>query len=509
MLVCRLALSAVLLVGCTATIPATGTDPTRKGAGTSTTLDWTACEGDLECADLEVPLDWSEPEGDMIELALVRQPATGDDPIGSLLVNPGGPGEPGTDFLAMWLQMGQLPVQLQERFDLVSWDPRGTGDSAGVVCLSESEFLEPDTLPDIDDETERARVVEEEDQQRERCLQRQGDVIPYVGTRATVEDLDALRAALGDEGLTYVGFSYGTTIGLEYLRVHPDRVRAMVLDGIALPGSDPVGTTRAQMRSFEDNLDRFLEDCREDPGCDLGDPDPRAALLDLLEDLADGTRLPASYTLPDESGTTHRREGTLGYTEAVTGIAAALYDTESWIVLRSGLQAATRPDDPDGHILLMLRDLLRGRQLDGTWNHSAEANTAIRCADQTERADSYFGDPDRIESWADDLPVFGRFGAAGLPGCHGWPEAIDPLEELTADDLADAPGVVVVNSEHDAATPYQNALTVRGLLPEVSLVTWGGEDHTSFAGGIGCVDDAVVPYLVDLVMPPAEVRCDP
>ncbi len=497
-----------VLAGCTVTIPTSG-PRTSSGHDGPSSLDWSACDGDLECASLDVPLDWSEPEGPMIELAVARRPATGPDPIGSLLVNPGGPGEPGTAFLAMWLQSGTVPDELTDRFDLVSWDPRGTGDSAGIACLTDEEFLEPEPLPWPAGAAERDEVVAEADQLRERCLDEHGDTIPHTGTRATVEDLDALRDVLGDDGLTYVGYSYGTTIGLEYLRVHPERVRAMVLDGIAPPGRDPVEATRAQMRSFEDNLDLFLDDCRTAGSCGFGGSDPAAALYGLLDDLADGTRIPASYVLPDESGTPHRREGTLASTQRGTGIATGLYSTDTWFLLRTGLAAATRTDDPDGGILLMLRDLLSGRQLDGSWNHSTEANTAIRCADQTERSPSFFGDRDRMDEWAAQMPVFGRFGAVGLPGCHGWPAALDPLEPATEAGLAAAPDVVVVNSEHDAATPYANALAIRDLLPKASLITWGGEDHTSFAGGFSCVDAAVVPYLVELVMPPAEVRCDP
>lgn len=500
-------LLCALLVGCTATVPGTRSRPATGESPTA--LEWSACEDQYQCAALSVPLDWSDPEGESIELALIRRPADGPDPIGSLLVNPGGPGEPGTGFLPMWLTTGVLPEELTERFDLVSWDPRGTGGSVGIACVTDEEYLEPDPLPYPRSAAERDRVTAEADESRERCLTERGEVIPHVGTRATVRDLDAIRDALGDDQLTYLGYSYGTVIGLEYLRMFPERVRAIVLDGVSLPGTDPVATTRAQMRSFEDNLERFSRDCARDPACPITGEDPYATITDLLDELAEGTRLPASYVLPDESGTTHQRDGTLGYTEAVTGIATGLYSTDSWPILQSGLAAATRGDDPDGHILLMLRDLLRGRQLDGTWNHSAEANTAINCADQRARASSYFGDVDQMGRWADQMPVFGRFGAAGLPGCHRWPDALDPLEELTARDLADAPGVVIVNSEHDPATPYENALEARDLLERVSLVTWGGADHTAFGSGIACVDDAVVPYLVDRQMPPPEVRCDP
>ena len=458
---------------------------------------------------MKVPLDWKHKDGASIDLALIRKPARQGNPIGSLLFNPGGPGAPGTTFLPQLIESGNVPSELADRFNLVSWDPRGTGSSSGIACLTNAELTEPDPLPYPPTSAKRKAVQAEQMAQQHRCLDKQGNVIPYVGTKATVRDLDAIRAALGDSKLSYVGFSYGTTIGLEYLATFPSHVRAIVLDGVALPGTDPVTTTKAQMTSFESNLNSFLDDCASDSSCKFGDGDPHEALTKFLAKLATGTRIPASYILPDESGATHRRNGTLGYTEAVTGIAAALYNQDSWSILRSGLAAATRANDPDGHTLLSLRDLLAGRQLDGTWDHSNEANAAISCADQSERATSFFGDRARIKAWAKQLPVFGTFGAVGLPGCYQWPKAIDPLHELTRSDLSDAPPVVVVNSSHDPATPYANAVKAHALLSRSRLVTWGGADHTSFAGGHQCIDNAVVPYLVSGSLPKAGTKCNP
>ena len=456
---------------------------------------------------MPVPLDRSDPSSATIDLALIRKPARKPHPIGSLLLNPGGPGQPGSEFLRQLLASGTFPSALLDRFDVMSWDPRGTGDSAGIACLTVEDFTEPEPLPYPPTAAERSKVEAQAAAQRKRCFDSDGDVIPHVGTLATVEDLDAIRTAVGDDALTYVGFSYGTTIGLEYLSLHPDTSRAIVLDGVALPGTDPVTTTRAQMASFEDNLNRFLDACRTDRSCTFGGDDPHAALMAFLDRLATGVRIPASYSLPDPSGVRHTRTGTLGYTEAVNGIAAALYNVDTWSILRTGLVEATRSTDPDGHTLLMLRDLLVGRQVDGTWNHSVEANQAISCADQSERATSLFGDPARIRAWSKELPVFGAFGAAGLPGCYRWPAAIAPLAELTKHDLATAPAVVVVNSAHDPATPYANARVAHRLLPGSRLVTWEGDDHTSFAGGHACIDDAVVPYLIEGELPAAGLRC--
>jgi pimeloyl-ACP methyl ester carboxylesterase len=505
------ALCLSLLAACTATVSAgrpgsSGHRPSVSG-GSRSTIDWRPCHKTFQCGSLRVPLDWFGDRRSTIDLALIRRPADSGHPIGSLLVNPGGPGEPGVGFLVDLVGSGTVPKEVRDRFDLVSWDPRGAGESSGVACLTTAELLEPDPLPYPASAAARLEVTRKDDAQMARCLREDGKVIPYVGTRETVHDLDAIRAALGDDHLNYAGFSYGTAIGLEYLKELGSHVRAMVLDGIDLPGSDPVATGKAQTRSFEDNLDRFLAQCAADSHCEFGHGKPRTALMALLAKLETGVRLPADYSLPDDDGKRHDRHGTVGYTEALTGIATALYSEDTWSILRTALADATRAEDPEGTYLLMLRDLLSGRESDGTWNHSTEANAAITCADQTERATSDFGDPKLIARWSAEIPVFGAYGAVGEPGCYRWPAARYPLGALTRASLEDAPAMVLVNSRHDPATPYAGALQAHALLPTSRLVTWEGDDHTSMFGGHACIDDAVVAYLVSRTLPDAGLSC--
>lgn len=513
-----LVVSALVLAACTTTVPADHTTPTTPsestvrptnstGRPTEAGLSWHTCRGSYQCATLSVPLDWFHKTGDTIDLALVRKPATDPHPVGSLLLNPGGPGEPGTDFLDQLLSSGTFPASLRKRFDLVSWDPRGTGASAGVACLTTAELTEPDPLPYPPTAAARSKVAAKDRAQQDRCLSEDGKVIPYVSTKETVHDLDAIRAALGDAKLTYVGFSYGTAIGLEYLTTFPTHVRAMALDGIDLPGSDPIASAKAQIASFESNLDAFLAACKADSSCPFGGGQPAKALDAFLARLQSGVRIPAAYVLPDDNGHRHERNGTVGYAEALEGMIAALYNRDSWSVLEQGLADASRSRDPDGHVLLALRDLLAGRDSDGTWSHITEANTAISCADQTQRATSDFGDPARIVAWSKEIPVFGEVGAVGLPGCYQWPEAKYPLHALTKSEFAKAPPVVLVNSLHDPATPFADAVRAKALLPTARLVTWGGDDHTSFGQGHACIDDAVTPYLIAGTLPADGISC--
>lgn len=503
------AIALVLSVSCTVDVPAGGNHASVHPPGVRTAhqrpLEWHNCHGDFQCASLDVPLDWFSKRHETISLALIRKPARKPHPIGSLLLNPGGPGEPGISFLTDFLASGNVPDALRDHFDLVAWDPRGTGASAPVACLTNAELTEPEPLPYPPTAAGRAKVASKDLAQQKRCLDEDGRVIPYVGTRETVHDLDAIRAAVGDERLTYVGFSYGTAIGLQYQATFPERVRAMVLDGIDPPGADPVAASKAQVTSFEANLDTMLASCKVDPSCPFGDGNPRKALTEFLDHLASGARIPASYSLPDDRGVRHQRNGTLGYSEAVSGILAGLYSHDTWDIVLQGLAEATGKE-PDGHLLLSLRDMLAGRNLDGTWNHSTEANAAIGCADQKVRATSDFGDLSLRTEWKKQFPYFGDF-AVGLPGCFRWPDARYPLRPLTRADLAKAKPFILVNSRHDPATPYADAQKTLSLLPGSRLVTWGGNDHTSFAGGHPCIDDAVVPYLVDGTLPQAGTMC--
>lgn len=459
---------------------------------------WDGCRGAFQCTTLTVPRDWSDPAGATIDLAVMRRVATGDR-IGSLVVNPGGPGVSGVDFLEGFRS---LPDGLDERFDVVAWDPRGTGGSERIDCTTDEELLEPDLDPTPDDEAEVRAIRDQAQEDQDECTDAAGDLLPFVGTRATTRDLDALRGALGDDRLTYVGYSYGTAIGLDYLRLYPERVRAMVLDAVVLPGLDPVDDARAQARGFERTLDAYLAGCADRPACPLGD-DPKATLLDLAARL-EAERIPASYTLGGSG--TGDREGTLGVGELYVAVAASLYSEAGWADLDDGLADALA-DAPRGEGLLYLRDSYLGRGSDGSWDDDLDARVAIVCADQAARADQPEGDLDRAGRWDEDLPFWGRWFATGLPGCWGLPPALEPLEPLGEDAVTGAPPIVLVGSTDDPATPYEQAEQARRAVEGARLVTFEGAEHTAYRSLTDCIDDPVTAYLVDLVPPEDGLRC--
>jgi pimeloyl-ACP methyl ester carboxylesterase len=460
---------------------------------------WAPCAGSFECATLTVPRDWADPDGETLEIAVTRHPAAGER-IGSLLLNPGGPGASGVDFVQSFVDTA-LPAGLDQRFDVVSWDPRGTGGSNRIDCTTDEEWLEPETDPTIEDDADIEAIRAEAAEAVTACEAEAGDLLDVVGTRATVRDLDALRGVLGDDALTYVGYSYGTTIGMEYLRLYPDRVRAMVLDGVTVPGVEPVADTHVQAQGFERTLDAYLADCPSRSDCPLG-ADPKATLLGLVDRL-EAERIPASYQLGDDA---EPRQGDLGVGELYIAVAASLYDDAAWPTLDQGLAEALA-DEPQGRTLLAIRDQYLGRGADGTWVDDSDARGTIRCADQVARSAEPEGDLTVAEDWAAELPFWGAWFGAGLPGCWGAPAAVDPLLPLADGDLTGVPPVVIIGTTNDPATPYEQAEDAARIIEGSVLVTYEGDVHTAYRSLSDCVDDAATAYLVDLTVPEAGLTC--
>jgi pimeloyl-ACP methyl ester carboxylesterase len=484
-----------------------GASGSGKPAAPGSTIAWKGCGGGFQCGTLRVPLDWTKPSGSAIELAVIRKPAKDQaQRVGSVVLNPGGPGEGGVSFLRDFID-GRLPAHLNDRLDLVSWDPRGTGSSDPIACTTTAESLEPDPDPVPETPEEKKELVDRETHDTDECLEKEGPELPYVGTQDTVRDLDALRAALGDAKLTYVGFSYGTVIGTVYMEKFPTHVRAMVLDGVASTGADPVADTFRQAQSFEHNLDAFLDDCKaRGSKCTFGDGNPRGALLALITKLEAGERIPADYSTTDSKGHDHPRRGTLGIGELYSALALPLYNRSDWPALEKGLAAATDgSSDNPGYLLLSFRDQLAGRQQDGTWSHLQDANVAISCADQAQRASTPLGDTALAAEWAAKLPIFGAAFAVGLPGCWKWPAALHPLRAPTS--ITGVPPVVLIGSTMDPATPYSQAVALQKVVSGSVLLTWESADHTAYGRGSACLDPPVTAYLTSLTVPKNGLEC--
>ena len=465
------------------TTPSTEPDVARPDTGT---LDWTSCGGrageliDLECATLMVPLDYAAPDGEMIDVAVARTTtATDDQRIGSLVFNPGGPGGSGIEFLTNAAAL--VPPELAERFDLVSFDPRGVGASTAIDC--EAEFDDDVSLLAAGDDAGWEALVAEAQGRADTCTADTMALEPYVGTNSAARDLDALRDALGDDQLSYVGFSYGTRLGATYAELFPERVRALVLDGAVKPTDDLALLGLEQGPGFDAALESFAAACDSDVDCMLAEVGPT---LDVYTGLVDEIAEAGSFPTDDSD-----RILTPG--ELQLGVIASLYSTQLWPVLADALFVAETQQD--GSLLQVLADTYLGRQPDGTYDNSQLAGFVINCADDPRRppVDEI---REQAEFSADASVYFADFLRAST-GCIGTPDPIDPIAIGAADGAAP---ILVIGTTGDPATPYEWAVEMADLLSSGVLYTVEAEGHTAFLS-VPCVDDVVVDYLVDLVLP--------
>jgi pimeloyl-ACP methyl ester carboxylesterase len=455
-------------------------------------LDWSACsdsgdEGD-QCARLAVPLDYRKPTGRTITLAVLKVPASGSR-IGSLVVNPGGPGASGAD-TAIGLG-ATLPVDVLQRFDLVGFDPRGVALSTPVQCIPDTlkERMEageprPTTDAQLDAAFALARTV------ADGCARKYGDALGAFSTVATARDMDRIRQALGDRKLTYLGYSYGTTLGSTYAELYPHNVRALVLDGVVDPDASEQAFVEGQAAGLEKNVDAFAAHCTaQAAGCPLG-KDPRGFLDSLLEKAA---REPIPSAKAGET-----RAATPGI--VLTGVLAALYDQASWPELAQALAAAGRGDSQG---LFSLADSYSGRLDNGRYTNRMDATLAIDCADSTTRY-SEAQVRDLARAWNARYPLFGAGAAVGLYACTPWKAERTPLPRRDAVDTA-VP-ILLVGNTGDPVTPYPGAQQMARDLRDDVLLTWKGAGHTAYPK-TPCVTNAVDAYLVDLTLPRRGTTC--
>jgi pimeloyl-ACP methyl ester carboxylesterase len=478
---------AVLLVT-VATACTSGNGPTVAPKEERTgSIDWQPCDS-VQCATLSVPLDRAHPDGRHISLALARRPASGKR-IGVLFTNPGGPGASGISLVRAASSV--FPARIRDAFDIVSWDPRGVGASTPVLCGDDLDSFyavdrSPDTAAEIAQNVAAARAFVDA------CVQHSRALLPFVSTDASVADLDAIRTAMGEDTISYIGFSYGSYLGALYAAKYPSHLRAMVLDGAIDPSISYSQTTVQQSQSFDDDLGDFLEHCRSD-GCGFATGgNPRAA-YDSLSKLIDAEPEPA--TVAGEART-------LGPGEFDLGVASALYGGQAdWEALGAALAQAS---SGDGSKLLEFADQYTQRAQGGTYSNETAANYATACLDAPSPR-TVKGVEQVATTAARAAPHFGASTAwLGLP-CTFWP--VPAQHPARAVHAPRAPPILVVGALHDPATPYVWAEGLARQLKTGHLLTAAGESHTSYGRGDACVDVAVNNYLLDLTVPAAGTRC--
>lgn len=494
----------VVAAGCAASKDEQGQPLPAPPAGLekfySQTVNWGSCDDfgsaddrpapKAECARINVPVDYAKPDGATASLALARIPASGNR-IGSLLLNPGGPGVSGLSISGI---AGKTP--LAERFDRVGFDPRGVGSSTpSIACLTpQQNDAERAELPTDNTPEGIAKAEDENRQFVGHCVERTGtEFLSHVGTREVVQDMDVIRAALGDPKLTYLGYSYGTKLGSAYAEKFPNNVRALVLDGAVDSSQDPVQESLRQAAGFQKAFDAYAADCAKQADCPLGtDPAQGVAKFRAMVN-----------PLETKSASTADPRG-LSYSDAITGVQQALYSDDYWRVLTLGLSELR---DGRGDTLLKLADLYDGRRDDGSYDNTQEAFNAIRCVDDPRIDDrAVAGRQDAEYRKAAPFLDDGRgTGAVPLELCAIW-----PVPNTSTPHKISAPGLpktVVVSTTEDPATPYQAGVDLAHQLG-AALITYQGTRHTAaLVAGNQCLDDAVIAYLTDLTIPAAGLTC--
>jgi pimeloyl-ACP methyl ester carboxylesterase len=453
-------------------------------------IAWSDCGGGFQCGTLQVPLDYAHPDAGTIGIAMIRKAATDSaHRIGSLLINPGGPGFSGIEF-----ERGSAAglVNLNTRFDLVSFDPRGVGQSSAVRCFDgpqEDVFNALDSV--LDDPQEKQAAIQANNDFAAGCEQRSARVLPFVDTTSAARDMDLMRAALGDAKINYLGFSYGTLLGETYAHLFPTHIRAVALDAVVDPSLSPNDVLLAYVTGFEANLQAFLADCLArrsgaQPCAYAQSGDPGQKILALMQRLD---------TNPLRVGNRMLTRGL-----AVTGVQWTVFYQPTWPDLEAALAQADRGD---GSGLLAAADDLLGRNPDGTYRNRVEANLAITCLDAPVPTD--IATYDQLgPAFAKASPFFGLAFQYSNLVCANWPvKATGRVGPLTADG---APPILLVGGTNDPATPYAWSQSVNRQLTSSVLLTRQGNGHTSYGTSI-CATVATDEYLLNLTLPAPGTIC--
>jgi pimeloyl-ACP methyl ester carboxylesterase len=443
-------------------------------------LSWAPCLNGLECATVRAPLDYTKPDGQALTLSLAKRKAAASPRLGTLFLNPGGPGASGRQLVDGFDSKGL------ERYDLIGWDPRGTYDSTPVQCFSRGSdydrYLSLDVSPDDDAELEVQISADQGFGQV--CLSKSGSLLQHISTAETVRDLDLLRDLVGDSKLNYLGFSYGTMIGSLYAQTFPKRAGHLVLDGAV----DIIDSPITQLDGFERALNNFADWCVSRK-CALGAS--RDDVLQAVSELL--TRLDSQ---PIKVG---QRE--LTQSLALTGVIFPLYgQQDAWDALRQGLEAVIK--QADGSIMLRIADAYLGRSEGGTYDQDVAGNPAIRCLDSQDTSVRKELAEDAAELRKKDTTL-GEFWGSDLI-CPLWPVAPAPkLPKITAPGAAP---IVVIGTTGDPATPYEYAVGMANQLDSGVLVTFRGYGHLAYSQS-PCVRKVVQAYLNKNVVPRDKTTC--
>jgi pimeloyl-ACP methyl ester carboxylesterase len=469
--------------------------PAKRGVKAAASLQWRECpeRRGAQCASLIVAVDNAQPGsplvGPTISIEILRVPARNQSKrIGSLVVNPGGPGASARTFARQFAAIASK--ELRDRFDIVGFDPRGVGASAPIRCVdgpTQDRLLHEDPSPD--NPAERQDLLDAAVLFANGCKTRNGALLGRVSTQDAILDMESLRIALGEEKLTYMGFSYGTFLGAAYADKYPTRVRAFVLDGALDPAATADERARLQANGFERALDQFLKDCDTKKKCPFNGPDGSRVRFEKLSARVEANDIPG------------KGKRKVGPGELTTAVLAALYSREfGWPRLTRALALA---DKGDGSGILEMFDGYVDRNENGTYLNTNDANVAINCLDSPADRDA-----EHYDALAKELAVVSpHFGSAiayyGLQ-CAAW---LLPIRTSPVPRAVGSAPILVVGTTGDPATPYIWAKKMATDLENAVLLTLDGEGHTAYIGGPDCIVNAVDRYVLTLDVPRAGTRC--
>ncbi|MFD5395441.1 alpha/beta hydrolase [Streptomyces sp. NPDC127097] len=456
-------------------------------------LSWHPCGvAGFECATMKAPRDYSKPSADTdLKLAVARKKSTGPGgKIGSLQVNPGGPGASAIQYLQ---QYAPQPAAVRARYDMVAMDPRGVARSEPVECLTDKQmdrYTQTDVTPDSPAEVN--KLTSAYRSFAKGCAARDGQLLRHVSTIEAARDMDVLRAVLGDKKITYVGASYGTFLGATYAGLYPSRVGRMVLDGAMNPALDSRTVNLNQTAGFDTAFRAFAADCIKHEDCPLG--------TKSVDDA--GRQLSALFKKLDAHPVATGEERKLTESLATTGVIAAMYDQRAWPVLREYLDQA---ENGNGRGLLTLSDSYYERDPNGTYANQMYANPAVNCLDL---APAFTG-PNQVRaalpSFRKASPVFGENFAWAALNCAYWP--VKPTGTPQRIEAKGAAPILVVGTTRDPATPYVWAKALAAQLSSATLLTYEGDGHTAYGRGSTCIDKTINNYLLHGSVPPKGKHC--
>ena len=464
----------------------------KKGMGEAKSGEKT----DFTCAKVKVPLDYNNPGGETIEIAMKKRAASGDS-VGSLFINPGGPGGSGIELVES--AGSYFSKNLVGSYDVVGFDPRGVGASTAIDCLTDAE-LDAERAGANDPATPSASATVERAQQMNSACESKTStpgLLDHIDTISAARDLDILRAVDGQQVLTYLGFSYGTYLGATYAELFPTNTGRLVLDGAVDPTLSAEDMSLGQAKGFEASLRAYVESCQSSKlGCPLsGDVDSGVSQIrEFLE---------STKTAPIPTSDDNRP---LTYDLALYGVLGSMYQTSLWPTLNLALtQAMGNAGNPDGSMLLTIADAIASRQNDGSYSgNSAEALMAVNCLDFPVQGDN--------TSWEQNAaavkeasPTFSAQLLYPDAYCQGWGhESSRKREKITASGAAP---ILVVGTTGDPATPYAWSEALAQQLETGQLLTWKGNGHTAYGRSNDCVKNAVDTYLLNGTMPEKGLTC--